>query len=64
MTINGLQDILYPLEASKAGVHKLNRIYKKMGAPENYNGIFFHGPHEFNIAMQEKAFDWLEDQLQ
>ncbi len=63
MTINGLQDILYPLEASQSGVEKLNAIYKKMGASEKYNGIFFDGPHEFNIAMQEKAFDWLEDQL-
>ena len=63
MTINGLQDILYPLEASKAGVQKLNDIYKKMGSPEKYKGVFFDGPHEFNTAMQEKAFDWLEEQL-
>ena len=39
MTINGLQDILYPLDASKAGVSKLNRIYDKMGSPDKYTGV-------------------------
>ena len=63
MTINGLKDELYPLDAAKRAVEKLGRIYAKMGAPEKYEGIFFDGPHEFNLAMQEQAFAWLKKQL-
>jgi len=63
MTINGLKDDLYPLEAAKRAVEKLERIYTKMGSPEKYEGVFFDGPHEFNISMQERAFSWLKKQL-
>ncbi|MFB3906069.1 MAG: dienelactone hydrolase family protein [Acidobacteriota bacterium] len=63
MTINGLKDDLYPLEAAKRAVEKLRRIYAKMGAPERYEGVFFDGPHEFNVSMQERAFGWLRKQL-
>jgi dienelactone hydrolase len=63
MTINGLQDALYPLEAAQAATSKLERIFEKAGAPGLYEGIYFDGPHEFNIAMQEKAFAWMAEQL-
>lgn len=63
MTINGLQDELYPLQAAKDAVAKIERIYEKMGAKERYQGLFFDGPHEFNAAMQAKAFDWLDHNL-
>jgi dienelactone hydrolase len=63
MTINGLQDQLYPLDAAQAAVDKVKRIFDKAGAPGTYKGVFFDGPHEFNIAMQEQAFDWLGEHL-
>ncbi len=63
MTINGLQDQLYPLEAAQNAVKKIERIFAKLGAPEQYEGIFFDGPHEFNRAMQEKAFAFLAAKL-
>ena len=63
MTINGLQDRLYPLQAARDAVDKIRRIFDKMGASEKYEGVFFDGPHEFNVAMQERAFDWLDRQL-
>lgn len=63
MTINGLQDELYPLESARSAVSKANDIFEKMGYPANYEGVFFDGPHEFNGEMQEKAFRWLGEQL-
>ena len=63
LTFNGLQDKLYPLEAAKAAVEKLQRIFAKAGANANYEGVFFDGPHEFNLDAQEKAFAWLAEKL-
>jgi len=63
MTINGLQDQLYPLDAAQAATAKLERIFTKAGAPENYTPLYFDGPHEFNATMQEKAFAWLDEKL-
>jgi dienelactone hydrolase len=63
MTINGLEDALYPLDAARKAVDKLQRIYAKMGIPEKFEGVFFDGPHEFNVEMQDRAFAWMEKQL-
>lgn len=63
MTVNGLKDRLYPLEAAQAAVDKIGRIFAKAGASEKYEGVFFDGPHEFNVEMQEQAFGWLGKQL-
>jgi len=63
MTINGTKDTLYPLDAARQAVDKIRRIYAKMGAADKYEGVFFEGPHEFNVQMQERAFDWLSRQL-
>lgn len=63
MTINGLQDELYPLESAQRAVKKIEHIFEKMGAPEQYQGVFFDGPHQFNRAMQDKAFAFLADKL-
>lgn len=64
MTINGRKDALYPLPAAERAVEKLRRVYAKMGAPGRFEGVFFDGPHEFNRAMQDVAFGWLQKQLQ
>ncbi|MCC6486522.1 MAG: dienelactone hydrolase family protein [Candidatus Hydrogenedentes bacterium] len=63
MTVNGLQDKLYPLEAAKAAVEKLQHIFAKAGSQDNYEGVYFDGPHEFNMEMQETAFAWLTKKL-
>lgn len=63
MTVNGLKDELYPLEAAKDAVTKIERIFEKMGATDRYEGVFFDGPHEFNTEMQARAFEFLERSL-
>jgi hypothetical protein len=51
------------LEGAKAAVDKVGRIFEKAGMSQNYKGLFFEAPHEFNLEMQEKAFDWLKEKL-
>ena len=63
MTINGLKDELYPLKAGQDAVEKIKRMFAKAGLPDHYQGVFFDGPHEFNLDMQARAFDWLDKQL-
>jgi dienelactone hydrolase len=63
MTINGLKDELYPLKAAQDAVQKVQRIFAKAELPDHYQGVFFDGPHEFNLEMQALSFDWLDKQL-
>lgn len=63
MTINGLQDQLYPLDAARAATAKLERVFEKAGVPQNYTAVYFDGPHEFNATMQDRAFVWLAERL-
>ena len=60
MTINGLKDQLYSLKAAQDAVDKIKRMFVKAGLPDHYQGVFFDGPHEFNLDMQTLAFDWLD----
>lgn len=60
MVIDGLKDVLYPLTAARDGVKKIERIFEKAGSRDHFEGVFFDGPHEFNIAMQDRAFQWLD----
>ena len=63
MCINGLKDELYPLENAKEAFLKVEKIFAKMNAQDNFKGVFFDGPHEFNREMQDKAFAWLAEKL-
>ncbi len=64
MTISGTKDGLFPFSAVERAIDKCRAIFAKMGCPENYEGLIFDAPHEFNLAMQERGFDWLAKQLQ
>ncbi len=63
MVINGTKDGLFPMEGVNASFHKIAAVYQKAGVPENFQGVLYDGPHEFNIPMQEKAFAWLDKWL-
>jgi dienelactone hydrolase len=54
------RDRLYPIEAMRAAVDKLGRIYAKAGHPERFRGTFHDEPHSFRPAMQDEAFAWLD----
>ena len=42
---------------------KIRQIYTKIRRPTEYIGSFHSGPHKFDVAMQNQAFDWLERKL-
>jgi hypothetical protein len=54
------QDRLYPLEAMRGSVSKLERIFQKAGIPDRFQGRFYDVPHSFTPSMQEDAFKWLD----
>jgi dienelactone hydrolase len=54
------QDELFSPEGQKISNEKLGKIFKKMGKPELYSGLFFPGGHRFDIQMQDLAFDWFD----
>ena len=58
-----IHDGLYTLKGQKDADKRLASIYKKAGAPENYRGMFYPGPHKFDVPMQEDAFRWFERKL-
>ena len=60
MIINGTQDALFPLQGVRAAFGKVAQVYAKAGVPERFEGVLYDGPHEFNAAMQDKAYAWLE----
>ena len=60
MAIHGTQDKLFTNEGVQAAYDKIARVYKKAGVPDRFEGVTFDGPHEFNTAMQDKAFAWLD----
>ena len=58
-----LQDPLYSTaEVSKAQAI-LETIYHKAGAADHFRMSHYEGPHQFDIAMQDEAFSWLDGWL-
>ena len=39
---------------------KIRRFYQDFGHPELFQMKFYDVPHQFNVKMQEEAFEWLE----
>lgn len=60
---NSLDDGLFTPDGMQEAHERLTAHYAAVGAPQNYTGTFYPGPHRFNIEMQEPAFDWLARQL-
>lgn len=54
------KDGLFPLEGMEAAVGKLEAIYRKAGARENFEARYYDLPHVFNVAMQEEAFGFFD----
>jgi len=54
------QDPLFAPEGMRESHEKLRQIYGKMGRAELYSGRFYSGGHQFDIPMQNEAFDWFD----
>jgi dienelactone hydrolase len=60
LVINGSKDTLFEPEGVKEAFQKLTACYQKAGASEKLQTRLYETPHEFNSAMQQEAWDWLE----
>ena len=47
----------------KRASEKVQRVYEELGASDRYGFKFFDVPHQFNVKMQEEAFEWLDHWL-
>lgn len=54
------QDELFPLEGMQKTCERVAALYQKAGLPERFACRFYDVPHQFNVQMQEDAFDWLD----
>ena len=48
MVINGTKDHSSRCHGVHAALDKIAAVYKKAGVPEQFQGVFYDGPHEFN----------------
>ena len=56
-------DALFSPAGMEAAHQRLAGHYQSVGSPENYQGQFYPGPHQFSLEMQRAAFDWLAHHL-
>jgi dienelactone hydrolase len=54
------QDQLFTFSGMKQASEKIQRVYKELKASNRYAYKFFDVPHQFNVEMQEEAFEWLD----
>jgi dienelactone hydrolase len=57
------QDGLFPPRGMQQSIDKLAAIYDKAGVPTRFTGRFYEGGHRFDVAMQDDAFAWFDQQL-
>lgn len=56
-------DALFPLDGMRQAHRHLTAAWQRAGAPANYTGQFYDGPHKFDVPMQQAAFSWLRSHL-
>lgn len=54
------EDPLYTLSEVRAAEKSLQNVYDKAGSPQNFEMRYYGGPHQFDLAMQKEAFDWID----
>ncbi len=58
------RDRLFTRAGMEAAAEKIAAVYRNMGGLERYRWKFFDVPHQFNVEMQEEAFEWLRRWLE
>ena len=54
------RDALYNLNGMQDACEKLEKLYGAFGMSESFKTIFYDNAHQFNLRMQEDAFEWLD----
>jgi len=60
MIINGNDDELFPLESIKEAYSKMHKVWDSQNVSKKLVTKLYDAPHEFNVAMQNDAFSWLD----
>ena len=60
---NCAQDRLFTRAGMDAAAGKIGAVYAALGRADRYQYKYYDVPHQFNKAMQEEAFAWLQKWL-
>jgi dienelactone hydrolase len=60
LVLNDSEDQLFTIGEMRRAEDILREIYGKAGAPGNFKCSFHPGPHKFDAAMQDEAFNWFD----
>src|SRR5262249_23513072 len=60
LVISGRKDSLFESDGVTPCFAKLAPCYRKAAVPEKLSTRLYDTPHEFNAAMQQEAWAWLE----
>jgi hypothetical protein len=57
------KDPLFSLAGVQAADLRIAEQYRAVGRADAYTAQWYPGPHKFDMAMQQAAFDWLSASL-
>jgi hypothetical protein len=60
MIINGNDDELFPFESIKEAYTKMHKVWDSQNVADKLVTKLYDSPHEFNLAMKNDAFSWLD----
>lgn len=60
---NCARDRLFTRAGMDAAADKIRAVYAALKRPERFRAAYYDVPHQFNAAMQQEAFEWLEKWL-
>jgi dienelactone hydrolase len=63
MVLACAQDPLFDGEEVERALGILEQVYAKAGSPQAFVRATYPGPHQFDRAMQTRAFEWLDRHL-
>ena len=63
MFLCGNRDDLFPVASIEEAFGKMQRVWESQKASSRLATRLYDAPHEFNAAMQDEAFEWLDRQF-
>jgi dienelactone hydrolase len=63
LVLNDNEDDLYSLPEMKRAEEILKQVYTKANVKDRFKCSYYPGPHKFDAAMQQEAFDWFDKWL-
>jgi dienelactone hydrolase len=63
LVINGSKDSLFAPDGVRAAFGKIEACFRKAGVADRQQCRLYDTPHEFNPAMQDEAWAWIEKSL-